>query len=112
MERPSGAALPPEGGVTARDAWIRIDLSREQMDEGALVKIREECCRWYLAARTPPGARMLSRAPDVRRQANVSAELYFSPAMAYVCREALASYHPVAATGSPSGRVTLLVGDA
>jgi hypothetical protein len=92
------------------EAWTRVDLSQEQLEQGALARIREECCRWYLAARTPPNAQMVSRAPDARRRDRVSAELYFSPAMARICREAIASYHPVAASGSPAGKVTLLVG--
>jgi hypothetical protein len=37
-------------------------------------------------------------------------ELHFSPAMALICRDAIAAYHPVAASDSQIGGATLLVG--
>jgi hypothetical protein len=90
--------------------WLRIDLSRQQIAEGALSRIQQECFRWYLAARTPPGAQLLSKASDSRRLKDVAMELYFSPAMARICRDAIAGYHPAVASGSLPGAATLLVG--
>jgi hypothetical protein len=92
--------------------WLRIDLSRRQIEEGAVESIRDECFRWYLAARTPRGAQLLSKAPGARRSNNVATELYCSPAMARICREAIAAYHPVKVRGSLSGEATLLVGSS
>jgi hypothetical protein len=38
-------------------------------------------------------------------------ELYFSPAMALICRDAIAAYHPVVVSDSEIGDATLLVGE-
>jgi hypothetical protein len=93
-------------------SWVRIDLSPRQMEEGAVKRIRAECFRWYMAARTPSGAQLLSRPPGAERARQVAVELHFSPRMASICRDAIASYHPVRTKGSPSGEATLLMGSA
>ena len=92
--------------------WVRIDLSPRQMEEGAVKEIRAECFRWYMAARTPFGAQLLSKPPRAERARQVAVELHFSPAMALICRDAIAAYHPVRTKGSPSGETTLLMGSA
>jgi hypothetical protein len=93
-------------------SWVRIDLSPRQMEEGAVNRIRAECFRWYMAARTPSGAQLLSRPPGAERATQVAVELHFSPRMASICRDAIASYHPVRTKGSPSGEATLIMGSA
>ena len=90
--------------------WSRIDLSPQQIEEGAVNRIREECFRWYMAARTPSHAQLLSKVPSAPRAKHVAIELYLSPTMARVCRDAIAAYHPVRTSESPSGEATLLVG--
>ena len=92
--------------------WSRIDLSPQQIEEGAVNRIREECFRWYMAARTPSDAQLLSKAPSAPRSKHVAIELYFSPTMARICRDAIAAYHPVKTNGSPSGETTVLMGSA
>jgi hypothetical protein len=82
------------------------------MEEGAIKQIRAECFRWYMAARTPFGAQLLSKPPKAARASVVAVELHFSPRMASICRDAIAAYHPIRTKGSPSGETTLLMGNA
>ncbi len=63
-----------------------------------------------MAAQTPEGACLLSRAPSPKGRSRVALELYVSPAMAPICRDAIDAYHPAGVGSSPSGEVTLLVG--
>ena len=91
--------------------WLRVDLSKQQVEEGAVDRIREECFRWYLAARTPAGAQLFSKPPPAHRSKNMAMELHFSPVMALICRDAIAAYHPVVANNSRIGDATLLVGE-
>ena len=90
--------------------WIRVDLSRRQLEEGAVRRIREECCRWYLAAETPPGAQLFEKRPGSRRPGDVAAELYFTPTMARICHDAITAYHPAGTTDCPGNEARLLVG--
>ena len=69
--------------------WLRIDLSQRQLEEGAVGRIREECFRWHRAAQTPEDACLLSRMPDPKRRSRVALELYVSPTMGPICRDAI-----------------------
>jgi hypothetical protein len=106
-----GANVTGNRGESAMNhPWIRIDLSRQQVEAGAVGRIRDECCRWYLAADTPSGAQLFEKRPGPDRPARVATELYFTPTMARICHEAIAAYHPAGTTDCPTGEASLLIG--
>lgn len=90
--------------------WIRVDLSMQQVEDGTVDRIREECCRWYLAAETPRGAQLFETRPGSHRPADVAYELYLTPTMARICHDAIAAYHPAGTTDCPTKKAKLTVG--
>ena len=95
--------------VTEDGEWLKINLTEAQVRNRVEDQINKVCFILAMAQRFPPSAKLLSRKLPPGKGRVVFRELYLSPVMANLAREALAQYLPVTTEEPPAeGTATLM----
>ena len=95
---------------TATD-WLKIELDQHQVMSGISQQIENECAVLWTAAGMPASAALFTRKPDhAAKSRGIFTVLYFSPAMAHLCRGVIAAHFPVTTPRPPRQDTTVIIG--
>ena len=86
--------------------WFRVMITKNQVADGELMKLRREFEDFFMGAQCPKGAVLFRH-----KLKNGNVEVYFSP-VASECAKALVQQYSGTGCSRPSRNVFLLFGDA